>query len=118
MEPVKEKDVKAFLDRLEEFTDKHSRCGQKPLAENIIKRVAMKCLPQTIIIHIAIAPDDAKTLRQVRRLVVNQMHNVQIGMVDGDASQPLYNMQDEKKPEDHKEEEEQGKGSSGRMAYS
>ena len=67
----------------------------------------MKCLPQTVIKPIALALDDARTFRQVRRLVVKQMYNVVIGMMDGDASQPLCSMQDDKKPDEHREEEEQ-----------
>ena len=52
----------------------------------------MKCLPTTIVNPIAIALDDAKTFRQIRRLVVMQMYNVVIGMMGGDAVQPLYSV--------------------------
>ena len=90
MEAVKEKDLRVPLDRLEELRDKRDRCGERPLAENIVKRVVAKCLPSTSIKPIAVALDDAKTFRQIRRLVVKQMYNVVIGMMDGDVAQPLY----------------------------
>ena len=45
---------------------------------------------------IALALDDAQNFRQLRRLVTRQMYNVVIGMVDGDLSQQLYSMQDDK----------------------
>ena len=108
LEAVEEKDVRAFLNRLEELKDKHDRCGDKPIAENIVKRVAMKCLPQIIIKPIAIALDEAQTLRQVRRLVTKQMHNAVTGMMDGNVSQPLYSVQDDKAEAiDNRETEEQ-----------
>ena len=50
----------------------------------------MRCLPSPVIKPIAIALDDTTNFRHVRRLVVKQMHNVAIGMMDGDATQPLY----------------------------
>ena len=54
----------------------------------------MKCLPSSVVKPIAVALHDAKTFRQVRRLVVRQMHNVIIGMMEGDHAQPLYSAQD------------------------
>ena len=50
----------------------------------------MKCLPSSVVKPIAIALDGAVNFRQVRRLVVRQMHNVVTGMMEGDATQPLY----------------------------
>ena len=55
----------------------------------------MKCLPSIIIKPLAIALDDAATFRQVRRLVVKQMHNVVIGMMDGDKPEQLYIIQNQ-----------------------
>ena len=48
---------------------------------------------------IAIVLDEAKIVRQVRRSVIRQMHNVVIGMKDGDAEQLIYSMQDEQIPD-------------------
>ena len=96
LEPVKEKDVGTLLNRVEELRDKHDRCGEKPLAEHILKRIIMKCLPNTVIKPIAIALGDAKTFRDVRRFIMRQMHNVVTGMMDGDMHQPIYSMQTEK----------------------
>lgn len=105
LERIKEKDVRAFLNRIEELRDQHDRCGGKPLAENILKRITMKCLPSTVIKPIAVALDEAQTSRQVRRLVVKQMHNVVIGMMDGDTAQPLYSIQDDGQTEEGQREE-------------
>ena len=95
LEPVKEKDVRLLLNRIEELRDKHDRCGYKPLAENILKRITMTCLPSTVIKPIAIALDDATTFREVRRLIIRQTHNVVTGMMDGDMQQPIYSVQTE-----------------------
>ena len=96
LEPVKDKYVRVLLNRVESLRDKHNRCGDKPLAENIIKRVTMKCLPQSVVKPIAIALGEAQTFRQLRRFVIRQMHIAVIGMMDGHAQQPIYSAQDEK----------------------
>ena len=90
------------MNRVEELRDRRDRCGDKPLAENIIQRITMKCLPSTVVKPIAVALDEAQTFRQVRRLVVKQMHNVVIDMMDGDRSESLYIMQDQEMNNDKK----------------
>lgn len=70
VQPVKEKEVRTLLDRVEELRDKRDRCGEKPLVEIIIKRITMRCLPSTVIKPIAIALDEAKTFREVRRFII------------------------------------------------
>ena len=85
LQPVSKKDVRMLLRRVEELRDKHDKCGERPIAENIVKRVTMKCLPSSAVKPIALALDEAQTFRQARRMVIRQMHNVVNGMMDGDA---------------------------------
>lgn len=80
------------MNRAEELRDKHDRCGEKSLAENMMKRITMKCLHSIVIKPIAIALDEAKTFREDRRLIIIHMHNVVTGMMDGDMQQPFYSM--------------------------
>lgn len=129
LKPVTEKQVRTFLNRVEEFKCKYNQCGGAQLGENLVKRIIAKCVPREITKPLALHLETASTFQQVRKLIMRQMHDEFTGMLEGETAQPLYALEAEKQEEDSprkpetewsKQEEEQwaaalkGKGGKGR----
>ena len=107
MRPVTTKDVRKCLNRIEELRYKYNQCGNAPLGDNIIKRMLVKCIPKEVMKPLALHLESAETFQQARKLIMRQMHDELTGMLEGEATQPLYSIgQDSPKEKDQKDEEQ------------
>ena len=107
LKPVTTKDVRRFLNRVEELRYKYNQCGGTPLGDHIIKRMLVKCVPREVMKPLALHLENAETFQQVRKLIMRQMHDELTGMLEGENTQPLYSIgQDSPKKEEDKEEEQ------------
>ena len=79
----------------------YNQCGGTPVAENIVKRAIVICIPREIIKPWAFHLEDAKTFQQIRKFTMRQMHDEFTGMSEGEFAQPLYSL-DRAEAEDHK----------------
>ena len=104
LQPVTDKHVRKFLNRLEELRYKYYQCGGQQLGETIVRRVIVKCMPKDIIKPLALHLETASTFQQIRKLIMRQMHDELTGMLEGEHAQPLYNVNTEEKPPEDTEE--------------
>ena len=107
MKPVTIKDVRKKLNRMEESRYKYNQCGNAPLGDNLIKRMLVTCIPKEVMKPLVLHLESAETFQQARKLIMRQMHDELTGMLEGEATQPLYSIgQDSPKKEDQKDEEQ------------
>ena len=90
LKPVQDKQIRKFLNRVEELRYKYNQCGCSPLGENIVRRVLAKCLPKDVMKPLALHMEDATTFQQMRKLIMRQLHDELTGMLEGESTQPLY----------------------------
>ena len=107
LKPVTEKNVRKLLSRIEELRYKYNQCGGTPLGENIIKIMLVKCIPKEIMKPLALHLEGSTAFQQARKLIMRQMHDELTGMLEGEATQPLYNL--EKAEKEAEEDEDAGK---------
>ena len=74
------------------------------MSDSIIKRILVKCVRRDLMKPLAIHFEEAHSFQQVREFIMRQMHDELAGMLEGDASQPVYNLEGAEQTEATKEE--------------
>lgn len=93
LKPVTEKNVRKLFNRMKELRHKYNQCGGTPLGDNIVKKMLVKCIPKEVMKPLALHMDGAATFQQIRKLIMRQMHDELTGMLEGESTQPLYNLE-------------------------
>ena len=65
LQPLTDKQVRQFFNRLDEHRYKYNQCGSQPFGENIVRRVIVKCMPKDIIKPLALHFEIARTFQQI-----------------------------------------------------
>lgn len=72
---VSAKNVRKLPNGMQELRYKCIQCGGTPLGENIIKRMLVKCVPKEIAKPLSMHLGGSTTFQQVRKLIMQQMHD-------------------------------------------
>ena len=109
LKPVTSKDVRNCLNRVEELRHKYNQCGKTLLGDTIVKRLLVKCIPTDAMKPLALHLESANAFQQVRKFIMRQMHDELTGMLEGENTQPLYNVGQDSPSKEEGEENGQTK---------
>ena len=62
LKPVTDKQIRKFLNMLEELRYKYNQCGPTPLGDNLVRRVLVRCIPKDVMKPLALHLEVAKTV--------------------------------------------------------
>ena len=82
---VTSKDVRGFVNIVEELRYKYNQCCKTQLGDNIVNRRLVKCIPRDVMKFLALHCESANTFQQVRQFIMRQMHDELTGMLEGET---------------------------------